>query len=87
MFRAEVMIRARRCMIIDLPPVGSAASGFTRQGKSHVGVFEAEPAGGVPTLLDDGEPLIESSIICEYLEDRFPQTRLRPRDARDTAAL
>ena len=43
--------------------------------------------GGVPTLLDDGEPLIESSIICEYLEDRFPQTRLRPRDARDTAAL
>ena len=49
--------------------------------------LKLNPLGVVPTLLDDGEPIIESSIICEYLEDRFPQTRLRPRGARETAAM
>jgi glutathione S-transferase len=34
----------------------------------------------VPTLLHDGVPVIESSVICEYLEDAFPETPLRPRD-------
>lgn len=34
--------------------------------------------GVVPTLVDAGHAVIESSIICEYLEDRFPQKALRP---------
>lgn len=43
--------------------------------------------GVVPTLVDDGNPVIESSIICEYLEDRFPAVRLRPASALATAAM
>lgn len=35
----------------------------------------------VPALVHDGESVIESTIINEYLEDRFPQTPLRPADA------
>lgn len=38
------------------------------------------PNGVVPTLVDDGTPIIESSIICEYLDDRFPDVALRPAD-------
>lgn len=42
--------------------------------------LKMNPLGVVPTLLDDNTPVIESSIICEYLEDKFPQTALRPSD-------
>ena len=40
--------------------------------------LELNPLGVVPTLVDDGQPVIESSIICEYLEDKFPEPKLRP---------
>ncbi len=43
--------------------------------------------GVVPTLVDDGHPVIESSIICEYLEDRFPAVRLRPASPLATAHM
>ena len=36
------------------------------------------PLGVVPTLVHDDKVIIESSIICEYLEDAFPQIPLRP---------
>ena len=36
------------------------------------------PAGVVPTLEHDGHVLVESRIICEYLEDAFPQPALMP---------
>lgn len=38
------------------------------------------PLGVVPTLVEDDRAVIESSIICEYLEDRFPDPPLRPAD-------
>ena len=34
----------------------------------------------VPTLLHDGHVVTESNVILEYLEDAFPQPRLRPND-------
>jgi glutathione S-transferase len=35
----------------------------------------------VPTLLHNGAAVIESNLICEYLDDAFPETPLRPADA------
>ena len=56
--------------------------------KRHVELAEKEnltpaylklnPLGVVPTLVDKGQPVIESSIICEYLEDKFQEPELRP---------
>jgi glutathione S-transferase len=39
----------------------------------------------IPTLVQDGFALSESSAICEYLDETFPGTRLYPRDPRDRA--
>ena len=39
------------------------------------------PAGKVPVLKMGGEIYSESSAICEYLEECFPEPRLLPRDA------
>jgi glutathione S-transferase len=38
------------------------------------------PKAVVPTLVHDGAAIRESSVINEYLEDRFPATPLRPAD-------
>jgi glutathione S-transferase len=39
------------------------------------------PAGKVPVLRIDGMMMSESSAICEYLEEKYPDPSLMPRDA------
>jgi glutathione S-transferase len=38
------------------------------------------PNGQVPVLVHDGAIVTESTVINEYLEDVFPEVRLRPKD-------
>ncbi|MEW6268922.1 MAG: glutathione S-transferase family protein [Thermodesulfobacteriota bacterium] len=40
------------------------------------------PRAEVPALLDGDFALFDSTVICEYLEDRHPEPALYPRDAR-----
>lgn len=39
------------------------------------------PAGKVPVLKIDGRTLTESAAICEWIEEKYPETSLMPRDA------
>jgi glutathione S-transferase len=39
------------------------------------GYLKLNPNGVVPTLLHDGEPVIESSVILYYLESAFQNRR------------
>ena len=45
------------------------------------------PKGVVPTLVHDGHPVIESTLICEYLDDVFPDPPLLPADPAARAAM
>ncbi len=45
------------------------------------------PNGVVPTLVHDGRPITESSVICEYLDEVFPEPRLAPTDAYGRALM
>jgi maleylpyruvate isomerase len=45
------------------------------------------PQGFVPTLETDGEVLIQSPAIVEWLEERFPTPPLLPADPRDRARV
>jgi glutathione S-transferase len=38
------------------------------------------PTGKIPSLEVDGRCIAESTVICEYLESRFPEPRLLPAD-------
>ena len=38
------------------------------------------PKGVVPTLIDDGKSIIESTLICEYIDETYPDPRLSPSD-------
>jgi glutathione S-transferase/GST-like protein len=47
--------------------------------EQHAPEFLAlNPMGQAPVLVHDGEPFTESSFICEYLDEAFPETPLLP---------
>jgi len=45
------------------------------------------PIGKVPALSLDGWTLPESTVICEYLEEQYPEPSLRPASAGDRARM
>lgn len=50
--------------------------------------LERSPMGKVPWLeLDGGRRLSESAVICEYLEDAFPEKPLLPREPYERARV
>jgi glutathione S-transferase len=49
--------------------------------------LKLNPNGVVPTLVDDGEVIIDSSVICEYLDEKFPAPRLSPDNVADRARM
>ena len=53
-------------------------------GETRAPAFLAvNPRGRVPTLVDGDFALWESTAIIEYLEDRYPERPILPRDARE----
>lgn len=42
--------------------------------------LKLNPNGVVPTLIHDDAPIIESSVIAQYLDDAFPEVSLSPID-------
>lgn len=49
--------------------------------------LELNPNGVVPTLVHDGQPVVDSSVICEYLEERFPLRPISPDTALGRARM
>ncbi|MDH3240224.1 MAG: glutathione S-transferase family protein [Alphaproteobacteria bacterium] len=59
-----------------------------RAGDQHTPDYLAlNPKGVVPTLVDDGTVIVESTVINEYLDDRFPEPALRPDTPLDVARM
>jgi glutathione S-transferase len=49
--------------------------------------LQLNPKGVVPTIIHDGKILTESTVICEYLDDTFPEPRLVPMDPFQRASM
>jgi glutathione S-transferase len=74
--RVRLMLYAKGipCEIVE-------PAGFHGDGKSKGSYLDVNPLGRVPALmLDDGRVVIESEVICEYLEDAFAEPRMMPAD-------
>ncbi len=58
------------------------------RGDTKAPEFRAiNPRGQVPAIVDDGFALWELTAIVEYLEERYPQQPLLPKDARGRATV
>ncbi|MGE5303580.1 MAG: glutathione S-transferase family protein [Alphaproteobacteria bacterium] len=49
--------------------------------------LKLNPNAVVPTLVDNGTVIIESTVICEYLDDAYPEPPLRLADAAGRARM
>ncbi len=49
--------------------------------------LKLNPNGVVPTLVDGDDVILESSVICEYLDERYPGTCLTPDDVVERARM
>ncbi|HEY2708724.1 MAG TPA: glutathione S-transferase family protein [Caulobacteraceae bacterium] len=75
--RVRLVIYAKGLEVEIIEPPG-----FHTSAESKGDYFEINPIGRVPALvLDDGRALPESEVICEYLEDTYPDPPVRPADA------
>ena len=74
-----------------------AEKGVTDWVPRHVHLFRGEqfdpaylalnPKAQVPTLVHDGEVIRESSLICDYLDDLYPDPPLKPSSPVDIARM
>ncbi len=48
---------------------------------------QASPRGEVPMLVDGDAKIFDSTIICEYLEDKYPAKPMRPAAAEERARV
>ena len=54
---------------------------LTLRGDQHDPAYrKLNPSGVVPTLVHDGKPIVESSLILYYLDEAFPNPPLMPRE-------
>jgi glutathione S-transferase len=49
--------------------------------------LKVNPRAQVPAILDDGFALAQSNAICEYLEERYPDKPLMPKDVKARATI
>jgi glutathione S-transferase len=55
--------------------------------QSRAEFLKINPKALVPALIHDGAVIVESTVICEYLDDAFPNPPLRPRNPVDRARM
>lgn len=81
--RVRLLLYAKGIEVEIIQPPGFHASVETKEE-----YLKINPIGRVPTLvLDDGRALPESEVICEYLEDAYPEPSLRPDDLWERARM
>lgn len=53
----------------------------------HPDYMKLNPKAVVPTLVHDGQVILESTVICEYLDEVFPKPALKPTDPHGRAKM
>jgi glutathione S-transferase len=77
-FVRKVMVFAHETGLVDRLSCVRTVVAMTAP---NAALLPSNPLSKIPTLeLDDGSPLYDSGVICEYLDTQHDQTRLFPTD-------
>jgi glutathione S-transferase len=79
--------KVRLCLYEKALPFKSHLLDLQKFEQHHPDYLKLNPDGVVPTLVNDGQPIVESSVIIEYLDDEYPQVPLKPKDSNGRAAM
>jgi maleylacetoacetate isomerase len=81
-YRSSAAFRARIALNFKGVPYEALSRHLLRQGGEHrqPGYLQANPQGLIPALEDGGVVIGQSLAILEYLEEKFPEPPLLPRD-------
>ncbi len=79
--------KVRLCLYEKALPFNSRLLDLQKFEQHAPDYLALNPNGVVPTLVHEGRPIVESSVIIEYLDDAFPQIPLKPASAYDRAAM
>lgn len=72
--------KVRMCLMEKGIPFKSHLLDLQKFEQHHPQYLALNPNGVVPTLVHNGRPVIESSIIIDYLDDCVPEPPLKPTD-------
>ncbi len=73
-FAARVRIQIRAKAISDVTLTGAPGGTGSEEYR------QLNPTGKIPALLVDGVVIAESQTICDYLEERYPEPSMWPRE-------
>jgi glutathione S-transferase len=73
-------VKVRMCLEEKRVPWTSRYIDLFRFDQMQPEYLKLNPDGVVPTLVHDGKPIRESSIIAEYIDDAFEGPALKPAD-------
>jgi maleylacetoacetate isomerase len=86
-FRSSAAFRVRIALNLKGLPYETAAIHLRRNDQTKPGYLGVNPQGLVPTLEADGQTLIQSLAIIEYLDETHPDPPLLPRTAAERARV
>ncbi|HJY83259.1 MAG TPA: maleylacetoacetate isomerase [Candidatus Binatia bacterium] len=88
-FRSSASYRVRIALNLKGLPYEYVPIHLRRDGgEQYMSAYKVlNPQGIIPTLEDDGRVLTQSLAIIEYLEERYPEPPLLPRDPADRAIV
>ena len=86
-FRSSAAFRVRIALNLKRLDFESAFIHLRRGDQRQPGFLEVNPQGLVPALETDGQVLIQSLPIIEYLDERHPEPPLLPGDAAGCARV
>ncbi len=86
-FRSSAAFRVRIALNLKKLDYETAAIHLRRNDQSKAEYRGVNPQGLVPTLEHDGQALIQSLAIIEYLDEIHPEPPLLPKDPADRARV